>query len=399
MILRGGVFKGLMYLPVFEFLKRRFSAPSAIFSTSTGAVFGSPYANGMDPSRITSTAKGVLKDILKNKGLQGIYSPDLKGLRDHSDKYTGLTTHDKLMQILCSEFGLSGVTFSDTEIPIFITEVSLGEGQGMIAGDPKLRDMFRGKQSNASCKDPTLRWANKEDGPIVYFIANSAAIPGVIKPDESGGKIHVDGGVWDVAILAASRWKGKDGKGFPMLAFNPGYSGERIEGIDNIFEMASATLDVMMGKGYELNLSCHYIEGTTFRMIVPGMFKLTTLEPLERMDDVTTSMKATLQMVFEPFMGLLKHPMDAFLSSMGKKFCDRLRSMGFKVEKFGDIICITDKLPLYDALPKAKTWIMERSYNLPWLLGQIYETWGLFRTIKLIIHGLDLKFGGYIQKK
>jgi hypothetical protein len=399
MILRGGIFKGVMYLPFFEFLKKRFSAPSAIFATSTGAVFGAPYANGMAPRQITSTTIGVLNDILHNKGLQGLYSPDIKGLRYSSGKYKGITTHDKLMQILCNEFGLGGVMFSDTEIPIFISEVSLGEGQGMVSGDPKMRDMFRGKLPGAAYKDPTLRWVNKEDGPIVNFVRNSAAIPVIIKPDESDGKIHVDGGVWDVSILAATRLKGKDGRGIPIFALSEGYSGQRMEGIDNIAEIASAMFDVMMGKGYESYLSSHFLDGKIFRMLNPGLFKLSTLDPLERMSDVMESMKNTLLMAFDPFTGLSGNLMDRFLGRWSAKVRYRLKNLGFEVEKFSDIISMTDKSPLYDALPKGKGWIMERSYNLKWLLGQIYEVWGFYKTIKLIIHGLDLKYGGYVGKK
>jgi len=400
MILRGGIFKGVMYLPFFEFLKKRFSAPSAIFATSTGGVFAAPYANGMEPSLITSTATGVLKDILSRKGLQGLYSPDLEGIKYYfGKKYTGLTTHDVLIRILCEKFGLNGVMTDETEVPIFFTEVSLGEGQGTIGGDPKMMDRFRGKLPNAGYKDPTLGWTNKKNVPLVYLIRNSAAIPGVIKPDESDGKIHVDGGVWDVSILAATRWKGKDGRGTPMLALDGGYSGQRVEGIDNIAEIASATLDVMMGKGFQSYLSSHFLDGKIFRMLNPGFFKLSTLDPLERMDDVIASMRCTLQMAFLPFMGFLNHPMDRFFARWKTRICERLKGLGFEVEKFGNIVSMTDKSPLYDSLPAGKKWIMERSYNLRWLLGQIYEVWGFYKTIKLIIHGLDLKYGGYVGKK
>ncbi len=191
--LGGGGGRGLAHLGVLEVLEEHELKPDAIVGCSIGALFGAMYAMNPDAKQVISRAM----DIMKHESFSKLSLPQLEGqANEQSDwmdrlasaakqtmMYTRAATDramadtDALIDIAYSFCG--GESFSDAEIPLYITAVEFPSGDcHLFSADSHV---------NLPCA-----------------IAASMAIPGIFDPVLVGGLKYVDGGVAsDLPVLEA----------------------------------------------------------------------------------------------------------------------------------------------------------------------------------------------------
>lgn len=182
--LGGGGGRGLAHLGVLDVLEEHKLIPDAIIGCSIGALFGSMYAIDPDAKRVIKRAM----DIMAHESFSKLSIPEPEGevTEDQSwmDRLTAaakqtmmltraatdrsIADTDALIDIAYSFCG--GESFSDTNIPLFITAVE-----------------FPGGDCHLFSADSHVK--------LPCAIAASMAIPGVFDPVSVSGVKYVDGGV------------------------------------------------------------------------------------------------------------------------------------------------------------------------------------------------------------
>lgn len=149
--LSGGGAKGIAHIGVLKALEEHGLKPDIISGVSAGAIVGALYADGMKPDDICSFFKetkffSYVKLVVPKKGLMST---------------------NRFESMLKS--ALKSKTFEDLRIPLLINSTELTEGRNEIFSS----------------------------GTLVDKVVASASVPVFLTPKEIGGKIYVDGGIFN----------------------------------------------------------------------------------------------------------------------------------------------------------------------------------------------------------
>ncbi|MGE4283562.1 MAG: patatin-like phospholipase family protein [Clostridia bacterium] len=257
--LSGGGIRGAAHIGVLRAFEEAGIPIHMISGTSSGSIVASLYASGYTPREI--------ERIFLKFGNEDIADPDWGKTmpfmidlmlfkrsreREHLDlidfdylgvmvfilnwifrregKIDGFIKGDALENIVkkcCADKGI--IILSQTVIPLAIPAVDINTAQTV---------MFT---SDKSLFKDTRDTIYIDDAEIWDAVRASAGFPVVFKPKMFRGRRLVDGGVTDNVPTKVLKSMGAD----KVVAVNLGYSGQSKEEIDNVFEIAAQSIDVM----------------------------------------------------------------------------------------------------------------------------------------------------------
>jgi NTE family protein len=231
--LSGGGIRGASHIGALRALEEAGLRPDMIAGASAGSIVASLYATGMPldsmeevffryaPYILDFDITGAFGTVLRLCGLlRG--RPVLDGLikGKNAEKIMNSLTGDKKM--------------FQADIPLAITATDINDGTAIVFASRRLSGQNPG---NMVCCSRAL---------ISEAVRASIAIPVVFKPKalEVEGKQRrlVDGGVANNLPVDVLRMMGAR----KIIGINLGYSGQRQEQVDNILEIGSQTIDIMM---------------------------------------------------------------------------------------------------------------------------------------------------------
>jgi NTE family protein len=231
--LSGGGIRGASHIGALRALEEAGLKPKMIAGSSAGSIVASMYATGMTvdemeesflkyaPYVLDIDFAGALGALLRLYPLfRG--KPVLDGLikGNNAEKIINKLTH--------------GRTMSQANIPLAITATDINDGTPIVFTSAKLDRRDTGNM--VFCSNVLISEA----------VRASIAIPVIFRPKtvEVRGKKRrlVDGGVVNNLPVDVLRMMGAD----RIIGINLGYSGQRQEQVDNIVEIGSQTVDIMM---------------------------------------------------------------------------------------------------------------------------------------------------------
>lgn len=231
--LSGGGIRGASHIGVLRALAEAGLRPDIIAGSSAGSIVASLYATGMKldsmeksfydyaPYILDFDIVGALGAVLRLCGL-------LRG-KPVIDGFLKGNNAEKIMAKLTDELKMY-----QTDIPLAITATDINDGTAIVFVSRRLAIQSGG---NIICCSETS---------ISEAVRASIAIPVVFKPKilKLGGKTRrlVDGGVVNNLPVDVLRMMGAN----KIIGVNLGYSGQRQEQVDNILEIGSQTIDIMM---------------------------------------------------------------------------------------------------------------------------------------------------------
>ncbi len=165
--LGGGGARGLAHIAVLEALEALNIQPVAIAGTSIGAIIGAAYAAGFSAAEIKRHVLACFRD--RTEVLTRLFRARVGTFADLVRRGGNPVLVDG--ELVLSAFWPAPMpeTFSGLKIPFFAVSA----------------DFYARERVAIS------------DGPLLFAVAASMAIPGLVKPVERDGRILIDGGVMD----------------------------------------------------------------------------------------------------------------------------------------------------------------------------------------------------------
>lgn len=248
--LSGGSVRGAAHIGVLKCLHENGIYPSVVSGASAGSIVAGLYASGLSPADLERVALS-----LKPSQIVDIHSPLAiiasmarvlaeavgSGASLFKRAPCGVIKGTKLEQFL-RKAGMAR-SFDDMALPCVVVATQLDNGRQVVFTDRRTAEVL------------TRRYKLRRRRTVVETgvepaaaIAASCSIPGVFTPRWIGGMQLVDGGVRDNLPLEALDLLRCDS----IIGVNLGYSGERREGIDNIAEVVSQSVDIMAAQSVGL---------------------------------------------------------------------------------------------------------------------------------------------------
>ncbi|MDD3851382.1 MAG: patatin-like phospholipase family protein [Firmicutes bacterium] len=231
--LSGGGIRGASHIGALRALEEAGLKPDMIAGSSAGSIIASLYATGMTvdgmeaaflkyaPYVLDIDFAGALGALLRLYPLfrgKPVLDGIIKG--NNAEKIVNRLTEGKRM--------------SQADIPLAITATDINDGTPVVFASRRLAGRSGG---NIICCSDTL---------ISEAVRASIAIPVVFKPKaikvRGRARRLVDGGVTNNLPVDVLRIMGAE----RIIGINLGYSGQRQEQVDNILEIGSQTIDIMM---------------------------------------------------------------------------------------------------------------------------------------------------------
>lgn len=256
--LSGGGVRGAAHIGVLKALHESGIPISMISGTSSGSIVASLYAAGYSPREIEKIflrfEKGVAdfdwgkllpavidlflfkrkwnreKLDLVDVDFAGIFIFIMNWLFMRKGKIDGFIKGNVIewaIQHYCGEKGVHLI--KDVSIPLAVPAIDINTAQTI---------MF---VSDKCYFQDTKHTIHIDDAYIWEAVRASAAFPVIFKPRMFRGRRLVDGGITDNIPTKALKEMGAD----RILAVNLGYSGQPRDEIDNIFEIAAQSIDIM----------------------------------------------------------------------------------------------------------------------------------------------------------
>lgn len=240
--LSGGGIKGAAHVGVIQYIEELGFSIDCISGTSSGSIVAALYASGYSCQEIIDNAKQISSKYIYyiDYDIKGLFSFIFTALSRKRTKIDGFIRGEKLRKVieqLCNQKSVYDI--SDVKIPLAISSVDINNSKNEIFLSMPLEvkdDSGTGYIYNI---------------PISEAVRASCSIPVVFKPEIIKGKRLVDGGLSSIVHVNVLREMGAD----KVIAVNVGYSGYEKSHIDNIFEIATQSIDIMSYKlsYYELS--------------------------------------------------------------------------------------------------------------------------------------------------
>ncbi len=231
--LSGGGIRGASHIGTLKALEEEGLRPDMVAGASAGSIIASLYATGMTVNKMEEAFIKYAPYIL-DFDLAGSFGAILRlcSLFNGQPVLDGIikgASAEKIMKKLTN-----GKKMSQTNIPLAITATDINDGTAVVFAS---RRLGRITTRNTVCCSNVL---------ISQAVRASIAIPVVFKPKtlevEGRQRRLVDGGVVNNLPVDVLRMMGAR----KILGINLGYSGQRMEQVDNIVEIGSQTIDIMM---------------------------------------------------------------------------------------------------------------------------------------------------------
>ena len=224
--LSGGGIKGFAHIGILKGLKAHGIRPNWISGSSAGAVIAALYAIGYSPNDIEKIAYSSYRGLIDLNYL-GFIKGAVQFAIGTEISLDGLIKGNRIETLL--EELTDGRTMREVNIPLAITAVDINDGRTIIF------------VSNRNRMDEVKGVEYREEVKISSAVRASISIPVIFRPKIIDGVRLVDGGVTDNLPVYILRKMGARN----VLGIYLGYCGERRAEVDNIFEIASQTLDIM----------------------------------------------------------------------------------------------------------------------------------------------------------
>lgn len=157
--LSGGGALGFAHIGVLQALEDHGIKPEVVSGTSMGALVGAMYANGLSPQEIFEMVK--VEELHKLNSFTQISLKNIRTLH-------GVSSQEKLRHILTKY--LPHNSFDSLQLPLYVSVSNLTDGRGEIV---------------------------HSGGNLVAYLQGSSCIPGFFSPTVIGGKLYVDGGIYN----------------------------------------------------------------------------------------------------------------------------------------------------------------------------------------------------------
>lgn len=241
--LSGGSIRGAAHVGALKCLHDHGIKPDVVAGTSAGSVVAGLYASGLSPEDLVRVAceltPSKIFDIFSPIVVMAIFAKAVgEAMCGHARLLkwapSGIMKGQKLEAFLRTK-GIAS-SFEKMRLPCIVTAVEIDTGRKVLFTDRataeklNLRYKLRRSRTIAVC-----------DVQPAEAIRASCAIPGLFVPKRINGMQLVDGGIKDNLPLEPIDLLGCD----VLIGIDLGYSGERREGIDNIAEVVSQSIDIM----------------------------------------------------------------------------------------------------------------------------------------------------------
>jgi NTE family protein len=225
--LSGGGLKGVAHVGVLKALHDYNMYPSFISGASAGAVVAALYACGYSPEEMELLTLMTDGSDFIDPDCIGILKALWQFVRKKENDLDGIIKGNDLEALFDRLF--EGRLISEVNIPLGISAVDINNGNTIIFVSNK--QGFEDTKNTRYIADINLSEA----------VRASIAIPVIFKPKKLSGMCLVDGGVADNLPVDVLKKMGVKN----ILGINLGYAGQPRPEVDNIFEIASQTIDIM----------------------------------------------------------------------------------------------------------------------------------------------------------
>ncbi len=231
--LSGGGIRGASHIGVLRALEEAGLKPGIIAGTSAGSIVASLYAVGLTPDDIEKAFFKYAPYIL-DFDIMGAFGMALHlcGLMRGRPVLDGLIKGKTAEKIMAALTG--GKKMYQADIPLAITATDINDGTAVVFASRRQR--LQNTRNVICCGQVSISEA----------VRASIAIPVVFKPKilnlEGRERRLVDGGVANNLPVDVLRTMGAN----RIIGINLGYSGQRQDQVDNILEIGSQTIDIMM---------------------------------------------------------------------------------------------------------------------------------------------------------
>jgi NTE family protein len=248
--LSGGSVRGAAHIGVLKCLHESYIYPGIVSGASAGSIVAGLYASGLGPSDLERVAAS-----LKASQIVDIHSPlviaasmarilvEAVGVRTSLLKHApcGIIKGTKLEQFL-RKSGMAR-SFDQMRLPCVVVATQLDNGRQVVFTDRKTAEVLRRRY-----RLRRRRTVVETDVEPAVAITASCSIPGIFTPRWIRRMQLVDGGVRDNLPLECLDMLRCNS----IIGVNLGYSGERREGVDNIAEVVSQSVDIMAAQSVDL---------------------------------------------------------------------------------------------------------------------------------------------------
>ena len=230
--LSGGGAKGAAHVGAMRALQEDGLQWSMIGGASAGAIVAGFYAAGMEVPALEDAMRRMMARGRRwlDPSFLGILRAGAQLITGREITLSGLLKGNRLERFFRRE--TYGMPLNRARLPVCLTAVDINT--------PRLV-LFSSHDIPAQGEDTQVL-----THPAIYEgIRASIAIPVSFQPLLAEGMRLVDGGVWEAMPVSALYGMGAE----HVIAINVGYSGESRPKVDNLFEIASQSIDLM---GFEL---------------------------------------------------------------------------------------------------------------------------------------------------
>ncbi len=224
--LSGGGIKGFAHIGVLKALHRYGLKPTWISGASAGAIVAALYSIGYSPQDLESLAYSQYKNLI-DPNYYGMVKSVIQFAIGNEVTLDGIIKGDKIEELFDTLTG--GLSIYEVDIPLAITAVDINNGRTVIFINNKNRIKNKGEIEY------------KDDVSLAKAMRASMSIPVIFSPKFISGMRLVDGGLTDNLPVYVLKQMGA----YKVLGVYLGYSGETRCEVDNIFEIASQSLDIM----------------------------------------------------------------------------------------------------------------------------------------------------------
>ncbi len=248
--LSGGSVRGAAHVGVLKCLHENDIFPSVVSGASAGSIVAGLYASGLTPADLERVALSLkASQIVDIHSPLAIFASMARVLAEAVGASTsvlkrapcGIIRGTKLEQFL-RQSGMAR-SFEDMVLPCVVAATQLDNGRQVIFTDRRTAEVLKRRY-----RLRRSRTVVEMDVEPAAAVAASCSIPGVFTPRWIGGMQLVDGGVKDNLPLEPLDMLRCDS----IIGVNLGYSGERREGVDNIAEVVSQSVDIMAAQSVGL---------------------------------------------------------------------------------------------------------------------------------------------------
>jgi NTE family protein len=226
--------------------------PSAVSGTSAGSIVAGLYASGLSIAEMERVALSLrassVFDVCSPVALVGaiakVLTEAVGGPRSLLKWAPNGVLRGQRLETFLRKAGMSA-SFEKMRLPCIVTSTEVDNARKVLFTDQATAAVLRRRYRMRGSRTAVITGVSP-----VAAVRASCAIPGVYIPKVINGMQLIDGGVKDYLPLEPLDLLGCD----ILIGVDLGYAGDRREGIDNIAEVVSQSLDIMGANSVDLSV-------------------------------------------------------------------------------------------------------------------------------------------------